>query len=298
MAFVADFIKFVNNFDAYSNNQSDIYHSDYVHSFALPFEQLNCSKELTLFLQRHWHWSFYLSLFYYASMRLVERAMRHRKPFDLRGPLLCWNIGLALFSLVALIRFGEDVLHQYWHHGIVLTVCQCGHPNRVVAFWALLFLISKVVEMGDTLFLALRKRPIIFLHYYHHMAVLVCSTHVGADNASPAMLFIPMNFLVHTFMYSYYALTSCGVRVPRWAAMCITSAQTVQMLCGVALTAFVLKLKMVDGIRCQVSYGNLALIVCLYITFAFLFSHLFYDHYLGKNAKKSGHGKQEVKKRV
>jgi elongation of very long chain fatty acids protein 6 len=63
------------------------------------------------------------------------------------------------------------------------------------------------------------------------------------------MLFIPMNFFVHTFMYSYYALMTMGVRVPRWCAMCITSMQTVQMLCGVALTALVLKLKIVDHIE-------------------------------------------------
>lgn len=31
--------------------------------------------------------------------------------------------------------------------------------------WAFLFVLSKIVELGDTAFLVLRKRPIIFLHW-------------------------------------------------------------------------------------------------------------------------------------
>lgn len=277
----------LNNFSVYANgNKSDTMHTNYMHSFVLPFEHLNNSREITLALQRHWHWSIVMSLFYYMGIRLIERAMHNRKAFDLRPALFVWNASLALFSLVAFVRFSEDVLYQLTNHGFVPTICYSCHPERVAAFWAFLFLISKVVELGDTLFLVLRKRPVIFLHYYHHMAVLVCSAHVGADNAAPAMLFIPMNFFVHIFMYSYYALTTCGVRVPRWMAMCITVMQTIQMLSGVALTAFVLKLKLADGIRCQQSYGNLSLMVFLYFTFAILFMHLFYDHYLKKNGKK------------
>lgn len=290
-----NFVQTLKNFSVYANqDKNDTMHTDYKHSYVLPFERLDNSMEITLALQRHWHWSILLSLLYYAVIRLLANTMRNRKPFQLRTALFLWNTSLALFSLVAFIRFSEDVLYQLVHHGLVHTICYSCHPNRVAAFWAFLFLISKVVELGDTLFLVLRKKPIIFLHYYHHMAVLVCSAHVGADNAAPAMLFIPMNFFVHIFMYGYYAVTTCGVRVPRWVAMSITSMQTVQMLCGVALTAFVFKLKLHDGIRCQQSYGNLSLLVFLYFTFAILFGHLFYDHYLKETSTK--YGQKEKKK--
>jgi hypothetical protein len=73
----------------------------------MPFEQLPNSMEITLFLQRYWYWSIFLSVFYYFGIRLIERSMSNRKAFQLRSPLLLWNLSLAIFSFVALIRFSE-----------------------------------------------------------------------------------------------------------------------------------------------------------------------------------------------
>lgn len=43
----------------------------------------------------------------------------------------------------------------------------------VAAFWTTMFSFSKAIELVDTAFVVLRKRPLIFLHYYHHATVLV-----------------------------------------------------------------------------------------------------------------------------
>ena len=47
--------------------------------------------------------------------------------------------------------------------------------NKVSGFWATMFVLSKVPELGDTIFIVLRKQPLIFLHWYHHATVLVYS---------------------------------------------------------------------------------------------------------------------------
>lgn len=45
----------------------------------------------------------------------------------------------------------------------------------MAGFWATMFVLSKVPELGDTIFIVLRKQPLIFLHWYHHATVLVYS---------------------------------------------------------------------------------------------------------------------------
>ena len=37
---------------------------------------------------------------------------------------------------------------------------------RSLGYWTFMFALSKVPELGDTLFIVLRKQPLIFLHWY------------------------------------------------------------------------------------------------------------------------------------
>ncbi|KHJ82981.1 GNS1/SUR4 family protein [Oesophagostomum dentatum] len=103
-----------------------------------------------------------------------------------------------------------------YQHGIYRSLCYSCHPNDVAAFWSFLFAISKVVELGDTMFIVLRKKPLIFLHYYHHAAVLIYTVHSGAEHTAPGRAFISMNYLAHSAMYTYYAIVAYGLRLPKW----------------------------------------------------------------------------------
>ncbi len=72
-------------------------------------------------------------------------------------------------------------------------------------FWTEMFLWSKAVELIDTAFLVLRKRPIIFLHWYHHVTVMMYTWHACKEHAASGRWFISMNYTVHALMYTYYA---------------------------------------------------------------------------------------------
>ena len=37
--------------------------------------------------------------------------------------------------------------------------------DRVAGYWTFMFVMSKVPELGDTIFIVLRKQPLIFLHW-------------------------------------------------------------------------------------------------------------------------------------
>uniref|UniRef100_A0A914DZV4 Elongation of very long chain fatty acids protein n=1 Tax=Acrobeloides nanus TaxID=290746 RepID=A0A914DZV4_9BILA len=267
-------------------NGSETLHSEYVYKYALPFEKISDKVWWTMFFQAYWHHSITISIAYYVIIRLIEKWMQNRKPFDLRRELLIWNAGLAVFSWLGLIRFSEDFLYNWYTHGFKYSICYSCNPDSVAAFWSLLFAVSKIVELGDTLFIVLRKRPLIFLHYYHHVAVLVYTIHSGAEHTAPGQAFISMNYLAHSFMYTYYAYTAYGKRVPRLVSMLVTTVQTAQMFAGVGVSIFVYNLKVYNNYKCQQSMANLYLAFFIYVTFAILFIQFFYGAYIKREKRK------------
>ncbi|KAI6170144.1 Elongation of very long chain fatty acids protein [Aphelenchoides besseyi] len=270
----------LNKFEIYHNNNKGL-HSNYNYSWSLPFEKLPDHVAITHLFQRYWYLTILLSVIYYTNIRIVQAWMRKRKPFELSRELFYWNLGLAIFSFVALIRVSEDFFYTWRSFGFTYTLCRTCNPAGVAGFWSLAFGLSKVVELGDTLFIVLRKRPLIFLHYYHHAAVMIYGSHTAAEHAAPGQAFCIMNLFAHSVMYSYYAYTSLGKRTARWVSMIVTTIQTTQMLCGVAITFYVFYLKlMYPQIPCQQSFANIWLAFILYITFAILFVQFFVNAYI------------------
>ena len=66
-------------------------------------------------------------------------------------------------------------------------------------------ILFQVPELGDTIFIVLRKQKLIFLHWYHHITVLIYCWYSFSQYTAPARWFVVMNFVVHSIMYTYYA---------------------------------------------------------------------------------------------
>jgi len=63
-------------------------------------------------------------------------------------------------------------------------------------------------------FLALKKKPIGFLHAYHHPATLVLTWGQLIDTTGIQWIVISLNLIVHFVMYFYFALAAMRVEVP------------------------------------------------------------------------------------
>jgi len=134
--------------------------------------------------------------------------LRNRAPFEIRVPQMYWNLFLAVFSICGALRMVPYALAFVWNEGTLATVC----TNPVAGFggqgpsglWTCLFIYSKVPELVDTLFIVLGKRPLIFLHWYHHITVLLFCWLSYAERASVGLSFAAMNYFVHAVMYTYY----------------------------------------------------------------------------------------------
>jgi hypothetical protein len=142
-----------------------------------------------------------------------------------------------------------------------------------------MFVLSKVPELGDTIFIVLRKQPLIFLHWYHHITVLLYSWYSYSEYTAAARWFITMNYLVHSVMYTYYAFKAAKFRVPRGIAMIITTLQLIQMVVGTLVNFWTYQMKQ-DGLECQVSDTNIKLSLLMYVSYFVLFARFFHNAYL------------------
>ena len=169
------------------------------------------------------------SALYLITIFGLQRFMKNREPLHLRPALAAWSAFLAAFSIIGAARLIPERLHAVQTHGWTYSVCQRKLLSGPVGFWTLLFILSKFFELGDTLFIVLRKQRLILLHWYHHVAVLILAFYTPAWEQPFGRWFAAINYGVHAIMYSYYTLRALKIRVPKMVSMTITITQIAQV---------------------------------------------------------------------
>lgn len=129
------------------------------------------------------------------------------------------------------------------------------------------------------MFIVLRKQPLSFLHWYHHVVALLHTWIAYGDNVVCFRWFRSMNYSVHSVMYSYYVLRALGFSIPRFIMISITSAQIVQMIVGCVIT-YLGFFYYETNQPCEISYKNIILNAGAYISYLILFSRFFYNMYI------------------
>jgi len=221
---------------------------------------------------------------YLALLVLGPRAMAQRPALTLRTPLFAWNAALCLYSAAGalfMLRHAAGVLAA---QGLGATLCGARvYATGAPALWLTLFMFSKLPELVDTVFLVLRKRPLSFLHCYHHASVMLYCWFAFALRSHLGYWFTLMNYVVHAVMYFYYALTSLGF-APPWGSA-VTLLQIAQMAAGCALCAYS------AAVGCE-ARGSLAAAVLLYASYLVLFVQFFVARPGKKAASVKGQGRQ------
>jgi len=126
---------------------------------------------------------------------------------NLKYPIALWNFLLSTFSLYGAIRTVPELISQIASKPFENTICD--RPDMTWGAGASglavqLFILSKMPELVDTMWLVIKGSPIIFLHWYHHFTVLAFCWNSYITEAGAGLYFVAMNYSVHSIMYFYY----------------------------------------------------------------------------------------------
>lgn len=216
----------------------------------------------------YWYLFVGVALVYPPAIYALVRYMAPRAPYRLKPLLVMWNGGLCALTAVMLWRIIPYCVALWTTHAwreVRMRAAALPRSHAAVHLPASSLWTSRrdlvdvrvdglrqgeegrgcpaqqadrllqVLELFDTVLLALRKKPIITLHWYHHMTVLVFTwaSHVYAQvrelrrsgvgkegrphssaQTNVHIVFTAMNCFVHVLMYAYYALTAVNIFFP------------------------------------------------------------------------------------
>lgn len=186
----------------------------------------------------------------YVPLILFLLATRN---YTLKIMWALFNLGLAVYSYYVFMAAQDIVLY-----GAGLNDVFKANSKEIVGT----FLLSKYVELADTVFILLDNKNPTFLHWFHHLVTLVFTRMNYQYMTKTSIYFVFMNAFVHTIMYAYYFFTCIGYRF-KWKSL-ITKLQIAQMFGGMGVLSWN---AYVGDENMPVVYSGLA----MYTFYAFLF---------------------------
>ncbi|XP_050180544.1 elongation of very long chain fatty acids protein 4-like isoform X4 [Myiozetetes cayanensis] len=222
---------------------------------------------------------------YLLVVALGPLLMRRRRPLELRGLLLAYNLAMMALSTYMFHEFlVTSVLGNYSYlcQPVDYSQSELGMRMARVCWW---FFFSKVIELLDTVFFILRKKQeqVTFLHVYHHGSMLFnWWSGVKYVPGGQAFFIGMLNSFVHIFMYGYYALASLGPRMHRhlWWKRYLTIMQLCQFVAIAAHSSYNL------FTECPFPDGFNAAVFLYILSLMALFLHFYYRTYVrGKQDK-------------
>jgi len=256
-----------------------------------------------------------LSIGYVIVVFLIKSFMSHRKDengkalpaLKLKGFSALHNAILCVWSIAMFCGFLVGFVREFKALGWPIVYC-CVLPDAPndtytrgpLVFWSYIYYLSKYYEFIDTCILALKNRPLIFLHVWHHAIMPLCSMAWIFTGYPHVWVPCGLNSFIHIILYAYYAASALGIysRIRRY----ITSMQIVQFMLGLSQCTIWYFHILVRKQPCVGErYGMFfTYLVCL--SFLVLFIKFYIDEYIegkrltgGKGALVEGKEKKEGK---
>jgi len=232
----------------------------------------------------------------YAVLIVVGKAyMEKQPPGSWRHILAAWNFSLSLFSWIGAFRTAPQLYYNLARYSLRDNFCDNPaetYGSGSTGLWIQLFILSKFPELLDTFFIVVHKKPLIFLHWYHHITVLLYCWHSYVTTSPSGIFFVVMNYSVHAVMYGYYFLMAVKMR-PKWFnPIVVTFMQLSQMFVGMGVTviAYYYYTNPAEGKICHIRKENNVAAFIMYGSYFYLFAQFFFTRYfvvkVGADGKK------------
>jgi fatty acid elongase 3 len=165
---------------------------------------------------------------YLAVIFGLRELMKTRQPLKLNTLFQLHNAILTLGSGLLLVCMAEEVIPILWRTGVFNAICAMESWTPRLEFYYIINYLFKYLELVDTVFLVLKKKPLAFLHVYHHaVTAFLCYTQLNG-HTSISWVVISLNLAVHVCMYYYYYATAGGKRI--WWKKYLTTMQITQFV--------------------------------------------------------------------
>lgn len=150
-----------------------------------------------------------------------------------KGLMFLYNIVMAVYSLLTFIGGIYFFGLLPWQPETVIDPfspdCSRNYPELYLLIIDL-FYYSKYVEFVDTIFLLVMNKPVIWLHYLHHIGAVIGMWFISQYPNNNGWIFPVFNGFVHTIMYIYYGFSI--YRYKTFPRMLITIIQLMQFIVG------------------------------------------------------------------
>ncbi|KAI2800212.1 hypothetical protein BLOT_013733 [Blomia tropicalis] len=216
------------------------------------------------------------------------RLMANRKPYSLKKVLLTYNTFMCLangaFFIRILINYNETLKRLFDFN--FPSFNDTSDWDMTIIFNNYLYLITKYIDLFDTIFFVLRKKQsqITPLHLYHHFSVAFFGwiTFRFQAIANVVAPFAIMNTFIHVLMYGYYALAAMGPSMQPylWWKRYITQLQIVQFLILFVHASIFLCIQRGYGLYFQFNYMFNTVI------YIYLFTRFYIQTYRQQGQKK------------
>ncbi|XP_075210444.1 very long chain fatty acid elongase AAEL008004-like [Lycorma delicatula] len=220
-------------------------------------------------------------------LKLGPHVMARRKPMELKYHMVAYNM-LQVFLNTYLVC--KLLTHEKGMNYIMNHTCQpLDHRNNPLrlemcsAYWQ--YMGMKILDLMDTIFMVLRKKQenVSFLHVYHHSSMVFLSwLWFKYLRVEQFIVLGALNLFVHSFMYSYYLISSFGPQIKTflWWKRYVTWIQIIQFCIGILYLFGLL------AFGCKIDTASAFFWACNLAFFLVLFLNFYYHSYQ-KTKRKS-----------